>query len=255
MGKGRGLSATVIAQDESARIGDCLDTLRWVDEIIVVDGGSADATREVSRSHGARVLENPWPGYAAQKNFALENASHPWVLSLDADERVTDDLKREIQDLLDREEPECDGYFVPRRNIFWGRWMKSKSFYPDYQMRLFRKHAGRFNDRSVHESVEIQGRTGTLRGALEHRSYEDLGDYLRRLERYSRLAALDLQARGVRPRWTHLCLRPPVRFFRNLVLMRGFTDGMDGLIFSALDAFYVFAKYARLLELTKDPDA
>ncbi|MFQ5692553.1 MAG: glycosyltransferase family 2 protein [Nitrospinota bacterium] len=248
------LSATVIAQNEAARIGDCLDGLGWVDEVIVVDGGSTDGTRECARRRGARVLENPWPGYAAQKNFALENASHPWVLSLDADERVTDELRREIETLLEGG-PDRDGYYIPRKNIFWGRWLRGRAFYPDYQMRLFRKGAGRFNDRSVHESVEIRGRTGRLRCALEHRSYEDVGDYLRRLDRYAALAASDLKRRGVRPRWDHLCLRPPARFLRTYLLQRGFVDGVDGLIVSALDAFYVFAKYARLRELSDPPDA
>lgn len=248
------LSATVIAQNEAARIGACLDSLGWVDEVVVVDGGSADGTREISRARGARVLENPWPGYAAQKNFALDHASHPWVLSLDADERVTEGLRREIEDLLGRG-PECAGYYVPRRNIFWGRRLRGRAFWPDYQMRLFRREAGRFNERGVHESVEIRGRTGFLRGALEHRSYDDLGDYLRRLERYSRLAAEDLRRRGVRPRWDQLWLRPPARFLRDYLLLGGFVDGVDGLIVSALDAIYVFAKYARLRELATKPDA
>ena len=254
MRNGRRLSATVIAQNEASRIGPCLDSLSWVDEIIVVDGGSSDATREISRTRGAFVIENPWPGYAAQKNFALENVSHPWVLSLDADERVTEELRREILALLERG-PQFDGYFIPRRNIFWGRWMRGKALYPDYQMRFFRNGAGRFNERSVHESVEIRGRTGYLRGALDHRSYDSLGDYLRRLERYSFLAADDLRRRGVRPRWDQIWLRPLARFLRNYALQRGFVDGMDGLIVSALDAFYVFAKYARLRELSNEPDA
>jgi glycosyltransferase involved in cell wall biosynthesis len=252
MDNGRQLSATVIAQNEAGRIGACLDSLGWVDEIIVVDGGSDDDTREISRKRGAAVIENPWPGYAAQKNFALDHATHPWILSLDADERVTDDLRREIETLIERG-PECEGYFIPRRNIFWGRWMRGKAFYPDYQMRFFRKEAGRFNDRKVHESVEIKGRTAFLRGDLEHLSYDSLGDYLLRLERYSALAAADLKRHGVRPRWNQIWLRPPARFFRDYILQRGFVDGMDGLIVSALDAFYVFAKYARLREISNPP--
>ena len=254
MDDGTPISATVIAQDEAHRIGPCLESLSWVDEIIVVDGGSTDDTREIARACGARVLENSWPGFAAQKNYAIDHASHGWVLSLDADERVTDELRREIGALLARG-PECDGYLIPRKNIFGGRWMKGRSWSPDHQMRFFRKGSGRFNDRSVHESVEVQGRTGTLRGALEHHSYDDLGDSLRRLARYANLAAADLKRQGVRPGWTHLCLRPPARFLRNFLILGGFRDGVDGLIYAGLDAFYVFAKYARLRELVNKPDA
>ena len=254
MRNGRRLSATVIAQNEASRIGDCLDSLSWADEIIVVDGGSTDGTQEICRAKGAHVLEKAWPGYAAQKNYALDNASCSWILSLDADEKVTDELRSEIEALLDRS-PECDGYYVPRKNLFRGRQMRGRAFYPDHQMRFFRKGAGRFNDRAVHESVEIRGRTGTLRGALEHRSYESVSDYLQRIEHYSALAASDMKRRGIRPNWAQICLRPPARFIRNYVVKRGFIDGMDGLIVSALDAFHVFSKYARLREISDKPDA
>ncbi len=253
MQNGRRLSATVIAQNEAARIGDCLDSLRWVDEIIVVDGGSTDGTQEICRAKGATLLEKAWSGYAAQKNYALDNATCPWILSLDADERVTEELRSEIAALLDRG-PACDGYYIPRKNIFWGRQMRGRAFYPDHQMRLFRKEAGRFNDRAVHESVEIRGQTGILRGALEHRSYDSVGDYLRRIEHYSALAALDMKRRGIRPGWAQLWLRPPARFFRNFFLKGGFLDGIDGFIVSALDAFHVFAKYAQLREISDSPD-
>ncbi len=248
MGQKVALSAAVVAQNEAERIGPCLDSLSWVDEIIVVDGGSADGTQNLCRQHGARVIEHPWEGYSIQKNRALGEASHPWVLSVDADERVTEDLRQEIEDLLSGE-PACNGYYIPRKNIFWGHWMRGRQFYPDYQMRLIRREKAGFIERKVHESAFVAGPTGKLRGALEHYSYSDLRDYLQRQHHYASLAAEELRERGVRPRWHHLLLRPPARFLKGYVLRGGFVDGLDGLLVAGMDALYVLAKYGRLREL------
>ncbi len=248
------LSVTVITLDEEANIADCLKSVAWADELVVVDAGSEDGTQEVCWRLGAKVYSNPWSGFAAQKNLALSLASHPWVLSLDADERATEELREEVQGLLG-EEPPCDGYYIPRKNIFMGKWLRHGDHYPDWQLRLFRREKGRFLDRPVHESVEVEGSRGYLEGSLEHLSYRGLKDFLDRLNRYSALAAEELYRRGVKPRARHFLLRPPTRFFRSYVLQRGFLDGAEGLILAACYSFYVFMRYAKLWELRREDAA
>jgi glycosyltransferase involved in cell wall biosynthesis len=250
------LSATIITRNEEARIGDCLESVRWADEIIVVDTGSADRTLEMCHKYTPHVYSRPWEGYAPAKNAALELATGDWILSLDADERVSDGLHAEVAAL--QRQPIvnlADGYAIPRRNYLWGRWLRYGGLYPDDQIRLFKRGKGAFKARRVHESVAIDGRVERLQHPIEHHSYQGLGDVIQRLDRYTDLAALDLHEQGQPFRVTALLLRPVGRFLRNYVLKQGFRDGIPGLIMAVSYAYSVFVREAKLWEMTRSSRA
>lgn len=244
------LSVTIVAQDEEADIGECVSSVTWADEIVVVDGGSRDRTVEIAERAGARVIRQPWLGYAAQKNFALDRATHDWVFSLDADERVTPELHAEIAAVLDRG-AECDGYQVPRRSYFLGQWMRHGGWYPDYNLRLFRRGKGRFRYREVHEGVDVDGRVGRLREPIDHYTYRTLSEYVQRMDRYSTLAANELRREGVSAGPMDLLLRPAVTFVRMYVFQRGFLDGFRGLVLAGCYASYTWFKYAKAWEAAR----
>ena len=241
------LSVTVITWNEEERFRPCLESVAWADEIIVVDAESTDKTVQVAREFTDRIWIRPWPGFAAQKNFALEQAAGEWVLSLDADERVTPELREEIEGVLGRGGP-ADGYAIPRKNIFWGAWISHGGLYPDYQRRLFRRGRGRFVERAVHESAEIHGTLGRLQLPLLHHSYRSLEEFLERSNRYSTLAAQEWirQGRGVGA--PDLVLRPLGRFLSMYLLHRGFLDGWRGFLLAGLYAHYVFLRTAKVWE-------
>jgi glycosyltransferase involved in cell wall biosynthesis len=250
------LSATIITRNEEARIGDCLESVRWADEIIVVDTGSADRTLEMCHKYTPHVYSRPWEGYARAKNATLELATGDWILSLDADERVSDGLRAEIAAL--QRQPLvslADGYAIARRNYLWGRWLRYGGLYPDDQIRLFKRGKGAFKARRVHESVAIDGRVERLQHPIEHHSYQGLGDVIQRLDRYTDLAALDLHEQGQPFRVTALLLRPVGRFLRNYVLKQGFRDGIPGLIMAVSYAYSVFVREAKLWEMTRSSRA
>lgn len=242
------LSVAVIVLNEAERIRGCLESVAWADEVVVVDSGSSDKTVEIAREVTDHVLFHPWAGFAAQKNFALAQCRGDWILSLDADERVSDALQREIAGVLARESPVA-GYFVPRQNVFQGRWMRHGGLYPDYQLRLFRRGRGAFEARAVHESVRVEGPTGRLRAPLVHESYRGVEDFVARANRYSDLAARELAARGRGGSLADLLLRPLWRFARMYVLTAGFLDGWRGFVLAVLYAHYVFIRAAKVREL------
>jgi glycosyltransferase involved in cell wall biosynthesis len=250
------LSVTIITRNEEAQIGDCLESVRWVDEIIVVDTGSADRTLEICRKYTAHVHSRPWEGYAPTKNAALDLATGDWILSLDADERVSMGLRAEIAAL--QQQPLAtlaDGFAMPRRNYLWGRWLRYGGLYPDYQVRLFKRGKGSFKARRVHESIAIDGRVEHLHHPVDHYSYQGVSDINQRLERYSDLASLDLRDQGRSFHVIALILRPVGRFLRDYVLKQGFRDGIPGLIMAVSYAYSVFAREAKLWELTRSDRA
>jgi glycosyltransferase involved in cell wall biosynthesis len=240
----------VITRNEEERLPSCLGSLTWADEIVVVDAESTDRTVEVAREFTDRVVVRPWPGFAAQKNFAAAQARGDWVLSVDADEEVSDELREEIRRLL-AGAPAAAGYAVPRRNMFWGRWIRHGGLYPDWQVRLFRRGRGRFVERSVHESVEVTGEVRRLGGPLIHRSYEDVAQFLERADRYSTLASGDLARAGARVGPAALVFRPVGRFLGMYVLRGGFLDGVPGFLLAGLYAYYVFIRSAKVWENTR----
>jgi glycosyltransferase involved in cell wall biosynthesis len=244
------LSAVVITLNEEQRIRACLESVAWADEIVVVDAESHDKTVQIAREFTDRVAVRPWPGFAEQKNYALGLARGDWLLSLDADEEVSEELAREIAGVL-AASTAADGYAVPRRNVFLGQWIRHGGLFPDWQIRLFRRGRGRFVARDVHESVTIDGTVARLRGHLVHTSYRDVSDFLERADRYATLAARELVRQGRRPRTHELVLRPFGRFARMYVLQAGFLDGRKGLLLAALYAYYVFMRTAKAWELTR----
>ncbi len=240
------ISALIITKDEERQIADCLASLVFADEIVVVDSGSSDRTEEICRRDPrVRWFVEPWKGFGPQKNSALEKARNGWVFSIDADERVTPELSAEIAS-LDLAAAREDGFRVPRRSFFGNRWVRHGGWYPDYTIRLWRRAAGRFVERSVHEVVRLQGTVGTLRGDLLHFTYRDTDDFLARMNRYSTLGATELRKEGVRCTLADLVFRPPFTFFKMFVLRRGFLDGALGFRLAVLYAMYTFAKYAKL---------
>jgi glycosyltransferase involved in cell wall biosynthesis len=243
------LSVAVVVLNEEDRLRACLESVVWADDLVVVDAGSSDKTVAIAREFTDRVLFRAWDGYGTQKNFALAQCEGDWVLSLDADERVPDALRAEIQAVLAAGTAGGPaGYQVPRRNVFQGRWVRHGGLYPDWQLRLFRRGRGRFLERAVHESVRVDGATGRLRAALVHESYRSIGDAVARLNRYSDLAAADLARAGQGGSLVDLLGRPVWRFLSMYVLRAGFLDGWRGLVLAGLHAHYVFLRAAKVRE-------
>jgi glycosyltransferase involved in cell wall biosynthesis len=242
------ISVTVITCNESQNIRAALESVRWADEIVVVDANSTDDTIALARTHTDRVLTRAWDGYSAQKNFAASEARHDWILSIDADERVSPGLADEIQRLM-RDGPASRGYRIPRVAWHLGRWLRSTDWYPDPQLRLYDRRAGSWTARRVHESVRIEGPVGTLTGELLHYPYRDIAHHLETINRYTALAANDLFDRGRRAGVVDLITHPPLAFARNYLLRGGVRDGAAGFVVSAMNAYYVFLKFAKLWEL------
>lgn len=238
------VSVTIITRNERHNIRDCLAGVQWANEIVVIDQFSADGTAEIARQCGARVWQEPWHGFAGQKNIALKRARSTWVLSLDADERVTAPLQREIQNTIAKR-PKAAGYFIARKNFFCGKWIRHGGWYPDYSLRLFKRDTGRFEERAVHEKVTVSGKTGRLKNPLEHHTYASVSDFLQRLDRYSSLAAHELRKSKPSPSWTDQTLRPAFTFLKMYVFQRGFLDGREGFFLALSYAYYTFLKYYR----------
>jgi glycosyltransferase involved in cell wall biosynthesis len=247
---GQRLSAVVITLNEEAHIRRCLESVAWADEIVVVDACSHDKTVQIAREFTDRVIVRPWAGFTAQKNFAAEQSTGEWILSLDADEEAAPELRPEIMAVV-AGSGACHGYAVRRQNMFLGRFIRHGGLYPDWQMRLFRRGQGHFAERAVHESVTVTGPVGRLHGHLVHRSYEGVSDFIGRANRYSSLAAEQMVREGRRVRMGELVLKPLGRFLSMYVMKRGFLDGRRGLLLATLYAYYVFMRSAKVWEVTR----
>lgn len=241
------LSVLIPVKNEELHIGECLESVRWADEIVVVDSGSTDRTVPIARALATRVLEHEYVNPAAQKNWALPQLAHRWVLIVDADERVTPALRAEIERVL--EDPaRADGYWIYRKNHFLGRPISSAGWQRDKVLRLFDRTKGQYAPIRVHEEVEIKGRVGRLRERFTHQTYRDLDQYFEKFLRYTKWSAADLKERGVRASGLRLLFRPWLRFWRMYLLEGGFREGRAGIVLCMLAAFSVFTKYARLWE-------
>ncbi len=249
------LSVAIITKNEEHNLERTLASVRFADEIVVIDSASTDRTVAIAESFHATVFDEPWQGFAAQKNMAIARCSGTWILSLDADEELSPELQTQIRTLLPSNPP-TDAYFIRRRNLFLGRWMKRGGYYPDPKLRLFRRnaanfaHAPRFADRPVHETVSFDGESATLDFDLIHHAYPTLESYLEHMDRYSTLGAQLLVANGKTSRnilgfHINILLMPQLTFLWNYFLRLGFLDGREGLLLHLYHAAYTSWKYAK----------
>ena len=247
------LSATIITLNAVTQLEDCLNSLDFCDDILVVDSGSTDGTQALARKAGARVIDHAWCGFGAQKQFAVDNAKHDWVLSLDADERVSPALRASIQQVfsahLAQPHSETVAFRFPRCNRFLGRYLRHGEGYPDLSLRLFHRRQARWSDGAVHEKVITRGKVALLSGDLLHESAESLASYLNKQNRYTTLAAEAAYARGKRAGLAQLLLSPWLRFIKFYIFRRGVLDGLPGLIHILIGCGNSFIKYAKLIEL------
>lgn len=244
------LSIAIITFNEEANIRRTLESVAWADEIVVLDSGSIDRTVAICREYTDKVFHQAWLGYAGQKNAAIDRTHGSWVLSLDADEPVEPELADEIRAIIASSEAR-DGYRIPRKTYFLGKWIRHGGWYPDYNLRLFRKGKGRFEERIVHESMRVDGPIGRTRHAILHYAYPDLESYLSTINKYSSLAVDVMAEQGTRPTgatWFNIVCRPVLTFLLKYLFRMGFLDGKHGLVLNLFHSTYVLAKYAKAWE-------
>jgi glycosyltransferase involved in cell wall biosynthesis len=241
------VSCCIICYNEEANIRRCLESVKWCDEIVVVDSFSTDRTMEICREYTDRIIQRPWPGYVEQKRFALSQATHEWVLNVDADEEVSPELQCEVLAVLQRNDPAVDGFYIPRLVYYLGRWWWH-GWYPGYRLRLFRKAKVRWGGVNPHEKVLLRGQADHLRGDLYHYTYEDISDHLNALNHLTEVASHEMRRRGKYLTLSHLLWHPLWRFLRFYIVRGCFRDGAPGFFVAVTSAFYVFLKYAKLWE-------
>lgn len=244
------ISCIIITRNEARNIRRCLESISWAGEIVVVDSGSTDETKKIASEFTDKIFDLKWEGFGPAKEFARNQATGDWVLSVDADEKVSEMLREEILRTIGSENP-LDGYLIPRRSNFLGKWIRYGGWYPDLVLRLFRKEKGEFTGKLVHEKVMVSGPTGRLTNDLLHYTDPDFEHYLKKLNRYTSLDAHQLLEAGRESGLADITLRPPILFFKMFILKAGFLDGINGFILAAASAFHVFSKYVKLWHLRK----
>ncbi|HYO90583.1 MAG TPA: glycosyltransferase family 2 protein [Pyrinomonadaceae bacterium] len=252
------ITATIITFNEAKNIRAACETVSWADEVLVVDSESTDATREIAQECGARVVNRAWPGFAAQKQFAVDEAKHEWIFSLDADERVSDQLRASIEDLLYTSDAQAaDGYRVARRSFYMNRWIRGGGWYPDHQLRLFNRQRGRWKGAYIHESFKMDegARVEILKGDLLHYSVESAAEHHRMIgERYAPLAARQMYEQGRRTSALRIATAAPLAFTRSFLLKGGCRDGLAGLSIAACAAHHAFLTNLILWEIQNKSD-
>jgi glycosyltransferase involved in cell wall biosynthesis len=238
------ISAAIITLNEERNIARAIESLRCCDEIVVVDSGSTDRTVELAAKHGARVIESNWRGYANQKNYASEVCAHDWILSLDADEALSEALEGEIWQLK-KNGPQADAYTMPRLAQYLGRWILHSGWYPDRKVRLFHRAKAEWVGEYVHESVRVNGSVGHLENNLLHYTCNSLSEHLKTMDRYTTLAAEQIISARRRVSWRNLALDPAWTFLKTYLFQRGFLDGPEGLAIAYMAGIYTFLKYAK----------
>jgi glycosyltransferase involved in cell wall biosynthesis len=251
------ITAAIIAKDEARDIEACVKSVAFCDEVLVLDSGSTDGTQDLARRAGARVVETDWPGFVAQKNRAVSMATHDWVLSLDADERLDDRLRAAVGRLRDAGDP-ADARGVPiaafemtRHAFHLGRWINHGGWFPEWRTRLFDRRRARWGGIDPHDHVDVDGPVARLAdGEIEHYAYGSLSEHVEQVNRFTSIVAREKVARGRLASLSGMVLRPPARFLKMYVLRLGFLDGRAGFVLAAMAAYYVFLKYAKVWELT-----
>jgi glycosyltransferase involved in cell wall biosynthesis len=238
------ITATIITLNEERNIARAIESLRCCDEILVVDSGSIDRTVELAEKLGARVIESPWHGYATQKNYAAEHACNDWILSLDADEALSESLEGEIW-TLKKKGPSYDAYTMPRLAQYLGRWILHCGWYPDRKVRLYHRAKAKWVGDFVHESVQVNGRVGYLESNLLHFTCDSLSEHIKTMDRYTTLAAEELVSRKEKIHLRNMILDPAWTFTKTYFFQRGFQDGLEGLTIAYMAALYTFLKYAK----------
>ena len=244
------IAVVIITKDEERNIAACLESVQWADERIVVDACSNDRTTEIAKQHGAQVHVRPWPGYGPQKNFGMEQARSEWILIVDADERITPALRDEIQALL-KAGPLANvaGFEIPRRNYFYGRWIRGGGIYPDYQLRLFRKAAGRYDDVLLHENLRLRGRIQRLQHPMDHDSMPTIRAHVRKMAWYTTLGAQEKLKTRSKVTAMEIAGHHLGTILKTYVLRRGYQDGMHGVIVALFAGMHTFVKYAKAYEM------
>lgn len=246
MGSPVSISATIITHNEERHIAEAIASLSCCDEVVVVDAGSTDRTREIAARCGARVIERAWDGYSRQKNYAAEQSQHDWILSVDADERLSVELANSIAEWK-CETNGASAASMPRRAFYLGKWVGHSGWYPDRKLRLYNRRSAQWSGDFVHETLVVQGKIAELDGDLLHFPYASWPDHLLRIDKYTRLAAAGARAKGARGSILKLVLSPPISFLRTFILRAGFLDGWRGLLIAAAGARYVFLREFRIL--------
>jgi glycosyltransferase involved in cell wall biosynthesis len=245
------ISAVIIASNEEKSLEGTLKSIAGVvEEIVVVDCFSTDNTVKIAKKYTDHVVQRAWTNFADQKNFANSKAAHSWILSLDADERVSPELGEELSEIK-KTEPVYAAFFIPRQAFYLGRWIRHSGWYPDPKLRLFRKDRARWEGEYVHERLVVDGKIGKLKGSIHHFTYQNIAEHLARINKFSDLGAQKLYAEKKKSRWYHLLFLPFFRFLRAYIWKRGFLDGFAGLVISVLTGYGIFIRYAKLREIWK----
>ncbi len=240
------VSVAIITHNEESNIHDALKSVDEFEDVIVVDAFSEDKTVEICKTFNCRFFQHKWQGFARQKQTAMDYAEKQWVLILDADERVTPDLQKEIE--LKIADNSFNGYYIPRKNFFLGKWIKHSGWWPDHTLRLFRKDMSHMETREVHEKVNVKGPVGYLQAPFEHYTYRTISDYIKKMENYSDLAAKEMRGKGMVASVLSMLFSPVVVFIKMYVVRQGFRDGGHGIVLAILYSIYTFLKYLKVLE-------
>jgi len=245
------LSVCIVTYNEEENIRKCLESVAWAEEIIVVDSFSTDETVAICREYTDRIFQRPWPGHIEQKNFALEQATRPWVLCLDADEYLSPQATAEVIREVSSASNTFDGFILPRHSYYLGRWINHGGWYPDYKLRLFRRGKARWGGKNPHDKLILDGKSQYLKGDILHTVYRDLSDQLRTVDSFSGIVAREWFREGKRFNPFAFLFHPPIKFLETYIFKLGFLDGYPGLIIALVSSFYCFLKYAKLWELKR----
>jgi glycosyltransferase involved in cell wall biosynthesis len=241
------ITAVIITKNEENNIKRCLESLKWVDEIVLVDSMSGDMTISIAKNFKARIFLKRWQGYASQKNYAISRAKGEWILSIDADEEVTEGLRKEILEKI-RSGADKNGYMIPFKTVYYGKWLKYGGLYPDLHLRLFKKNMGSFEESEVHEALCVKGKIGIMDNGICHYTAKHIFEHIETINKYTDLEAIRNINRGYVPTGYSVLIKPVFNFIKLYFLKFGFMDGIQGLVYQILSAFYIFLKEVKTLE-------